>query len=54
MPIIDDTVTGGFRQGEMVVFTGTSHNTFIANAPGIGESKISYVDFLNEWRQVCV
>ena len=27
MPIIDDTVTGGFRQGEMVVFTGTSHNT---------------------------
>ena len=29
MPIIDDTVTGGFRQGEMVVFTGTSHNTVI-------------------------
>ena len=27
-----------------------TEEAFIANAPGIGESKISYVDFLNEWR----
>lgn len=27
MPIIDTALTGGFRQGEMVVVTGTTHNT---------------------------
>lgn len=31
MPIIDDTVTGGFRQGEMVVITGTSHKAVSVN-----------------------
>ena len=46
------------RQDPVLVRWNISHNSitsssFIANAPGIGESKISYVDFLNEWRQVC-
>ena len=47
------------RQDPVLMRRNISHDsitssTFIANAPGIGESKISYVDFLNEWRQVCV
>ena len=47
-----------YRQDPVLVRRNISHNSitsssFIANAPGIGVSKISYVDFLNEWRQVC-
>ena len=46
------------RQEPVLVRRNISHesitsSSFIANAPGIGESKITYVDFLKEWRQVC-
>lgn len=46
------------RQEPVPVRRNISHDSitsssFIANAPGIGKSKISYADFLKEWRQVC-